>query len=392
MKIAHIGDMHWGLNYPGPTPESRFEDITRVMDWCADRIIEERCELVLVAGDMFKDARVFLDRASREIKVAAAWLRKLADEYIEVYVISGTPSHDAISAYDLLQEMNIPRVSIQTTPATMWFGDINVAFLPGMNRSTLVAQEEYRSLPAHAIHQVMTERITKTCQDMLGTARDRFNNCPTILLGHLTYDLADKGFEDVLMQHEPVLTPEAIQGYDLVCLGHIHRPQQNGNVLYCGSPERLSFNDENIFPGFWIHSLENREFTSEFIKTPARRYHTQDWDERDVLLYLDGNKLSSIAFADAVVRLHYTCSEAIAKRLDKKRLEEDLYAAGAFYVTEIIGKVTESHRNREEEVTAEMGPVEALKKWCEQPEIAIDEVEIPFLLDMTKSLLEGVSV
>lgn len=101
MRIAHIGDIHWGLNYPGPSPESRFNDITQVMDWSAERIIKD-CDLVLVAGDMFKDARVFLDRASIEIKAAADWLRKIADAGIPVVVISGTPSHDAISAYHLL--------------------------------------------------------------------------------------------------------------------------------------------------------------------------------------------------------------------------------------------------------------------------------------------------
>jgi len=70
MKIAHTGDLHFGLGYAGPTPSSRFEDITEVADWMADVIIGEGCGMVLVAGDLFKDARVFLDRASVEIAAA----------------------------------------------------------------------------------------------------------------------------------------------------------------------------------------------------------------------------------------------------------------------------------------------------------------------------------
>ena len=41
-------------------------------------------------GDLFKDARVFLDRASVEITAAAAWLRRFLKPE-SVVVISGTP-------------------------------------------------------------------------------------------------------------------------------------------------------------------------------------------------------------------------------------------------------------------------------------------------------------
>ncbi|TYO94540.1 metallophosphoesterase family protein [Desulfallas thermosapovorans] len=101
MKVAHVGDIHWGLNYPGPAPDSRFKDITAAMDWVADRIIEEGCKLVLVAGDLYKDARVFLERASTEIAAAYNWLYKLGSAGIETVVISGTPSHDPVAAYEL---------------------------------------------------------------------------------------------------------------------------------------------------------------------------------------------------------------------------------------------------------------------------------------------------
>jgi exonuclease SbcD len=89
MKIAHVADSHWGLGYPGPDAYSRFDDIIRSMDFVADQIIAEHCELVLFAGDAFKDARVFLDRASIEISAFVAWLRKLSKAGIKVVVISG---------------------------------------------------------------------------------------------------------------------------------------------------------------------------------------------------------------------------------------------------------------------------------------------------------------
>lgn len=391
MRIAHLGDVHWGLGYPGPSPQSRFDDITRVMDWVADQIIAEQCDLVLFAGDAFKDARVFLDRASVEIKAFAYWLRKVTVAGIPVIAISGTPSHDAISAYRLIQEMQIPGVTILTEPGVVWHDGLFIACLPGMNRSTLVTQEDYRNLPPHIIHQMMTDKITESCQELRAQCEG-----PAVLLAHLTYDLADKGFEDVLMQHEPVLTQEAVQGFDLVCLGHIHRPQQNGNVFYCGSPERLSFNDEQVTPGFWIHELNPAMFNltahpikSRFIETPARPFVTATWEDWVVEGFIKGRKPGP-GFKDAVVRLRYSCSEELAKQLDRKSLERALYEAGAYYVAEIKADIQRVDRARDQEVTEALGPVEALARWARQQDMP-DE-EIVALQAMTAGLLEEVAI
>ncbi|MDD4239678.1 MAG: metallophosphoesterase [Desulfotomaculaceae bacterium] len=393
MKIAHIGDVHWGLNYPGPSPEARFNDITKTMDWAADRIIDERCDLVLFAGDAFKDARVYLDRASVEIKAFVNWLRKITTAGIPVVVISGTPSHDAISAYHLIAEMQIPFVNVFTTPGISSVGNIDIVCLPGMNRSSLVAQEGYRTLPPHQIHQIMTDKITETCQGLREQCKGS-----AILLSHLSYDMADKGFEDVLMQHEPVLTQEAIQGFDLVTLGHIHRPQRNGNVFYCGSPERLSFNDEKIQAGFWIHDIDLElpydNIDSTFIEAPARRFATLGFDQGCMEglvqhgIYYFGSIIEE-QIKNAIIRLHYSCSEDINKILDRKALERALMDAGAFYVAEIKADVQRVDRARDQEVTESLGPVEALAKWAGQQGIEAEETAA--LQSMTTGLLEEVA-
>jgi len=391
MRIAHIGDMHWGLGYPGPAPDSRFNDINTVMDWSADRIIED-CDLVLVAGDVFKDARVFLDRASVEIIAATDWLRKITSAGIPVVVISGTPSHDAIAAYHLLREMRIPGVTIITEPGMVETNGLSIACLPGMNRSSLVTQEEYKGLPPHAIHQIMTDKITQTCQDL----REQCDG-PAVLLAHLTYDMADKGFEDVLMQHEPVLTREAVDRFDLVCLGHIHRPQQNENVFYCGSPERLNFNDEKITPGFWVHEiitdLPYDNIESMFIETPAREFLTITAGKAEIGAFIDGGIdtwFDLESYPDGkIVRVQYSCSENLNKLLNRKTLERALYDAGAYFVAEIKADIERQDRARDKDVTESMGPIEALVRWAEQQNIGPGETAA--LQSMAASLLEEVS-
>lgn len=387
MKFAHIADIHWGLGYPGPTPQARFDDICRVMDWAADKMIDEDVDFVIVAGDMFRKADIGLDKASKEIRAAAAWLRKLTTAGIRVLIISGTPSHDPISAYDLLKDYQMDKVTICTEPMRLPAMDgygINITCLPGMDRSNFVTKEDYKGLPAHVVHQKMTEYITETCQNLLNRSE------PSILVGHLTYDLADTGFEDVLMQNEAILTTEAIAGYDLVVLGHIHRPQQNGTVFYSGSPERLSFNDEKVDAGFWIHEWNGDKFDSTFINTPARKYYTLNFTETNVADFVNGsldfdNVIDKIR--DAIVRIRYTCSEDLNKALNRRTLEKALYDMGAFFIAEIKGNIYRSDRARDEEITESLGPTEAVRKWAENQEIIPEEINE--LAALTAQLMGG---
>lgn len=398
MKIGHISDIHWGLGYQGPNPQSRFDDICRVMDWAADRMIAERVDLVLVAGDMFRKADVSLEKASREIRAAVAWLRKLTATGIKVLVISGTPSHDPVSAYELLKAFELPGVRIVTEMDVIDFetadAGCSVVCVPGMDRSTFANRDEYRGLPAHIMHQLMTDAIEDHCQAFLSEV----NYTPAILVGHLTYDLADTGFEDVLMQNEAILTQEAVQGYDLVCLGHIHRPQQNGAVFYSGSPERLSFNNEKQGAGFWIHNLkELREATGEwkgkfystFHDTPARKYHTISLKNNDIADFVNeksvfANDIDNIR--DAIVRVAYACDDALNKQLNRRALEQSLYKQGAFFVSEIRGDIARADRQRDAEVTEQLGPIEAVRKWCANQEIPAEEIDE--LAAMTAQLAE----
>lgn len=392
MRIAHLADIHWGLGYPGPDPSSRFDDICHVMYWTANKIIAEKCDLVLVAGDMFRKADISLEKGSREIIACTAWLRKLAAAGIDILIISGTPSHDPASAYELLKDYQLPRVTIITEPKSIQYGEdsphdtVHLACLPGMDRSNFVARETYRGLPAHEVHQKMTEYLTEIAQVF---SVENLSS-PSILVGHFTYDLADTGFADVLMQQEAVLTQEAVSCYDLVCLGHIHRPQQNGAVFYSGSPERLSFNDEGIDTGFWIHEWNGQNFASHFIETPARQFITRNLADNEIAAFVNGNLDIDTTFGDithAIVRIRYTCSEDLNKALNRRALEKTLYDAGAFFVSEIKGDIVRSDRVRDEAITEALGPVAAVRKWAANNEY--DAVEIEEMAAMTAQLVGG---
>jgi exonuclease SbcD len=388
MRIAHISDVHIGP-YPGPFPLSRFQDIEKILDWTADKLIEEKVDLCLICGDLYKDAKVMFDRGTEETICVGNWLRKLSSAGIEVIVISGTPGHDSLAGYKFLEQMQIPHISIRTKPGIIsYIPDLNIACLPGLNRSSLLTQEEYKGLPPEQVHRVMTDKITQLC---MGMAAQMPDDKPKILMAHITYQGADTGFADLLMQNEPILTREAVSGFDLVCLGHIHKPQIiDDKVFYSGPVERLSFNEQDITPGFWIHEVENdlpfdRLLPSRFIETPARRYVTLDWGEGALSNYIDGEYISE-DLQDAIVRLRYSCSEETAKQLNRKQLEQSLYDAGAFFITEIKSDIQRVDRARDNTVNESLGPVAALAKWCENQ--GIDAEESKALQAMSAELME----
>lgn len=383
MRIAHIADIHWGLGYPGPTPSSRHEDITNVAYWIAERIIEEKCDIALVAGDLFKDANVFINRASKEITTAVNWLRKLV-EHMPVVVISGTPSHDAVAAYKIIKEMRIPNLHIATMPEVIVVNSAAIVCVPGINRSSFAKSDQYKGKSASEIHQAMTEQITALCMGL----RTDINMPTKILMTHLTAEGADKGFDDLIMQHEPILKKEAMMGYDLVCLGHIHRPQQIPGVLayYPGMIERLSFRDEDIKTGFYIHDVNDAGVKSTFIETPSREFVTVDLDATTAIGLSEGKEI--FIATDSIVRVKYECTDEQAKLISPNRIRQSLYDAGAFYVTEIKPVITKAVRTRAEGATAEITPLEGIKIFCNL--LGIEE--IAELTERTKSILEEVEL
>ena len=393
IKLAHVSDCHIGVGYPGPNPYSRFQDINHILDWTADKIIGENCDLCLICGDLYKDAKVMFDRGTDETISIGNWLRKLSNAGIAVVVISGTPGHDSLAGYKFLKEMQIPLTYIYTQPELFSILGVSIACLPGLNRSMLMTQDEYKGLPPEQVHRIMTDKITQIC---IGMAAQMPQDKPKILMAHMTYQGADTGFTDLLMQHEPILTKEAVSGFDLVCLGHIHRPQViDGKVFYSGPIERLSFNEQDIKPGFWIHDYEPDlpydNFSSRFIETPARPYATLDFNEEQIantLLYSDNPKwYYGTHIQDAIVRLRYSCSEEVAKQVNRKQLEQALYDAGCYFCQEIKADVTREDRARDATVSESLSVEQALGKWCANQ--GIPESEIAVLQSMTGELLEG---
>ncbi|MCK9520140.1 MAG: exonuclease subunit SbcD [Dehalococcoidia bacterium] len=359
MKILHTSDWHLG-NYVGPQCDGPMERMANTMK-CLNVLVEtamaEQPDIILVAGDIFHQARVWSDRALTEVRMAGLYIIRLAT-FAPVVVLYGTPNHDGKAQFDALEGMtkgsdvhyiDEPRKLLLDTKS----GFIQIAGLPGFDKGHF--RTEYPGLSAEQENVLFSEQLAMIVE---GLSAQVDPSIPSVLMAHHTVvgcEL-DNG-QHVFQTNEVVLEASALDNsaFDLVCLGHIHKAQRvdfckDKPVFYSGSIDAFTFNDEDWQKGFWIHELYSKKDdnwkSSKFYNTPAREFITERWNQEECQRAASMN-FSIMGFEDKVVRVLYTCDSETEKALDKKRLERDLYAAGAYYVSEIRPEKVTASVNRE---------------------------------------------
>ncbi|MDE6517537.1 MAG: AAA family ATPase, partial [Acetatifactor sp.] len=191
----------------------------------------------------------------------------------------------------------------------------------------------------------------------------------------------------MLTQFEPIIPQEALVAadYDLVALGHIHRPQKiaSHDWYYAGAINAMNFNDEGQERGFWIHQTHpTGVWQSVFYNTPIREFITFEFTDTDITAINLGN-IDEVAFnywryngavIDRIVRIHYSCSAENSKALNKALLEKTLLDDGAFMVWEILPDKIDEFANRTE-LANTTDPEANLIKYFEEKQVPPEKVQ-----------------
>lgn len=373
MKILHTADWHIG-NFSGPVDKNgqnlRAVDTGMCLNHLHDIALLWKPDMILVSGDIFHQARVWADRGLSEVQTAIRVIETLGS-ICPVVVMRGTPNHDGEEQFESLREYfsSSSTVRIITRPCVLQICGVNIACLPGFDRG--VFRAKFPGLSKEDESRVFTEEISKI---VLGLKAKCDPAMKSVLMAHYTVPgcNTESGQTQFFAQFEPVLMPETLDaaGWNLVAMGHIHRPQQVEscrNTFYCGAINALNFNDEGQKRGFYIHDLDTD--THSFYETPARQFLTIHMDSRDIGDYIDQGYLPGNLFMksqDKIVRVLYTCTEEQNKALNRAEMEHDLYDAfGAFWVAGIEPeKVTigTSKEELSEETDPERNLVDYLKE------------------------------
>ena len=390
IKILHTGDIHLGdLN--GPTKDGknlRREDTLRCMDEIVNQAEAEKPHLAIIAGDLFNRSRVWADTALDDVNDAISrFIRPLCAACESVALLFGTMNHDNPRAFETIEKAtgDLKNLRIYTTPRVERIdtsaGAVQILAVPGFDKGRI------RLFCPGLDKEDENRNATALVNDIiLGLSGTLDKTIPTVLTAHYTVSgsEADNG-TTFLAGQDVVILPATVDaaGVALACFGHIHRPQRlvcSVPAYYCGSPNQLTFNDEDTAHGFYVHEIVpggDPDFpaptdwyyptiNSRFIPTPERKHYTYRMTAEEVTVFINAGQIARkpAELEGAIVRVRYTCTAEQDKAFNRAELQKQLMAAGAFHVSEIIPEDIED-LDAKDQLTEQDGPAECLARWLE---------------------------
>lgn len=389
MKILHTSDWHLGT-FRSPAKDGvnlRTEDTKRCLDELVRVAKEEQPDYSLISGDVFHVGHLWSDRCCEEIITAVHYIKELAAVSKQVVVMRGTPNHDGAGQFNVLSEMfaDSRNVHIVITPQVISFDDVDIAALPGFDRGTYRAR--FPGISSDEENVVFTQELANIVTGLKAQCEP---NKKSVLMAHYTVPgcNTESGQTMMLTQFEPIIPQEALMAahYDLVALGHIHRPQKilPRDWYYSGAINAMNFNDEGQERGFWIHETNsaNGVWVSEFHNTPIREFMTVNLTNEDISQMNIGgiDRVAAMKWAGRVdgkiVRVRYRCSAENAKayKMNEAILERNLLENGAFMLWENLpDKIDESANRTKLERAAD--PEDNLIQYLEEKQLEPEKIQ-----------------
>ncbi len=391
MKIIHFADLHLGVEtYGRPDPttglSSRLSDFLSAFDQLVDYALDNKVDLVLFCGDAYKSR----EPSQTQQREFARRINRLATAGIPVFLLIG--NHDLPNAigratsteiFDTLAVQNVyvaSRPDIYRLPTAS--GEIQVAALPWLRRSSLLSREETRELNFEGINEKLQQILTGIITDFAARLDPAL---PAILAAHVWVAGATAGSEKSMtlgQEHALLLSNVANPAFDYVALGHIHKHQvlsENPPTIYAGSLERLDFGEEADDKGFYVVDVQpdgaegKRQVSYQFQPVAGRRFltisvtlDTNDTDPTATVVRAIAGQADRVA--DAIVRLQLTLPAEVEGQLSDAEIRNALREAHYFTVArDIKREVRLRIGNRTAE---EITPIEALKAYLEQKKVS----------------------
>ncbi|WP_028895622.1 metallophosphoesterase family protein [Syntrophorhabdus aromaticivorans] len=369
-KILHCADLHFD-DEPGRL-ESTIQCCNKITETAQDNIPN----LIAIAGDIYERGLILGSPGS----LAAIDFVCRCGDIAPVVIVSGTPTHDTTNSTEVFKRLRtkhpiystgIPRQVYLTKKESLRFIELN-GDVDKMDEASLLLSclpsATKASLMAAGTHSMATGAIeyAELLRDLLqawGVLNEEANNrgIPTMLVGHGTV----KGSR--LSTGQRATDPDAEFGVAdlkltkaaLICLGHVHMPQQvHVNAFYSGSITRTNYG-ETEDKGFYIHTISGPNVTSRFIETPARTMKT--------IVPVEG--IPDVSLLDGVnpgdyVKIVYSIRQEDASNVDDAALRRLAYEKGATEV-KIDKTVLPITNTRSEGISRLKSLTEKLKRWGE---------------------------
>jgi exonuclease SbcD len=293
VKILHFADAHidmasYGRHDSASGLPLRVTDFLKSLDTIIDAAIAEPVDLVIFAGDAYRD-RTPAPTYQRE------WgrrLMRLARAGIPTLLLVGNhdlaPALGRAHALETFDTLEVPHMRVIDRPIFLRPGDLEglplqVIALPWVARSGLMASLGLSASDPSRIYEELEQRLTELINGWLEQCDPAL---PVVLTAHCSVQGAIYGGERTVMLGADLVLPASLvknPRLDYVALGHIHKPQnlnEGGHppVIYPGSIERVDFGEAHddkyyiiatVAPGHtqveWRQLSDIRPFIDRFV-------------------------------------------------------------------------------------------------------------------------------
>ena len=388
MKLLHFADAHIDMaNYGRHDPETglpfRVLDFLKSLDTIVDAAISEKVDMVIFAGDAYKDrspAPTFQREWGKRII-------RLSQAKIPTLLLVG--NHDlspaigrahAIQEFDTLQ---VPYVHVLSKiqllkPEHLWDVPVQVIALPWIARSAFMADYETK-IGENLQNEVFTklqDRIVERINELIDESD---TSLPIIFTAHASIEGAKFGGERlVMLGNDLTLSGSLVRNpkFSYVAMGHIHKPQdvnkdQQPPVIYPGSIERIDFGEAGEPRYFVIAHIEKGKNTEVEWKelTGTRRFierRTSLTSDENVTEVLKSQLPKDIS--DAIVKLTVEYPREWDALIDESALRKFASNAFEFHLVK-KPKIEARVRIPEGQVVSSMSPLELLGQYLDSAKV-----------------------
>jgi exonuclease SbcD len=404
IKLLHFADAHIDIaNYGAHDPRTglplRVMDFLKSLDTIVDTAIEEQVDLVIFAGDAYKDrspAPTFQREWGRRIM-------RLSRAKIPTILLTGNhdiaPSQQRAHAIQEFDTLEVPYIHVVYQPALLGPNELDglpvqVLTIPWITRSGLAALQDVTPIEEKDPNKIIENAIANLIQAAI---QELDPTLPAILAAHASISGAVFGHEQTIKLGRDVLLPPGLvrnPRFDYVALGHIHRfqdlnPGAHPPVVYPGSIERVDFGEAREEKGFVVAEVSKGETHYTWRKLAIRpfldlavRLEEGDPVREKLLAALPEEE----AMRDAVVRLSITYPNGMEALIDEAELREKAHLAFDFRTS----------RHPQSDVRARLGessetesktPEELLEMYWTLNQVKPEEQQA--LLTLARQILSG---
>ncbi len=386
MRLLHFADAHIDMaNYGRHDSETglplRVLDFLKSLDTIIDAAIHEKVDMVIFAGDAYKDrspAPTFQREWGKRII-------RLSQAKIPTLLLVG--NHDlspaagrahAIQEFDTLQ---VPFVKVLQKPEflrpeQLWDRPVQVIAMPWITRSGLMATLALSAANTAELFSNLESRISGLIEEFIQEAD---STLPLILTAHASVEGATFGAERMVMLGSDLVLPTSVvkdPRLDYVAMGHIHKPQDVNQghhppVVYPGSIERIDFGEANEDRCFVIATIEKGKDTQyQWIKIEG----TRQFIERRANLTSSENVTDFLKsylprdLSEAIVKLTVEYPREWDVLIDEPALRKHAEQAFEFHLVK-KPKTASRVRIPEGQVVSSMSPLDLLAQYFDSTKV-----------------------